>query len=148
MMISISDLDGKGSLKCLTLLHPVLNLNISTTAYQQVLAIVYHSTEGKMKIHTRMLIACQWRIPESKRTIADFNLTSGDLLLKHQTPSLVTQKKPSSSCLKQDQGWRLYLVKRFNMILNSMWGFLILREVAVIVAYMIWRMGIPIYYDT
>jgi len=37
---------------------------------------------------------------------------------------------------------------RFNMILNSMWGFLILCAVAVIVAYMIWRMGIPMYYDT
>ena len=35
------------------------------------------------------------------------------------------------------------------MILTSMWGFLILHAVAVIVAYiMIWRMGIPLYYDT
>jgi hypothetical protein len=59
--------------------------------------VLYHSTEGKIKIHTRILIACQWRIPESKRAIADFDLTSGDLLLKHQPPSLVTQKKPSSS---------------------------------------------------
>jgi hypothetical protein len=111
------DLDGNGSLKCLTLLSPVLNLNISTTAYQQVLVIVYHSTEGKIKIHTRMPIACQWRIPESKRAIADFILTSGDLLLKHQPPILVTQKKPSSSCLKRDQGCRLYLLKRCRLYL-------------------------------
>ena len=49
-----------------------------------------------MKIHTRMLIACQWRIPENKRTIADFNLTSGDLLLGHSKEAKLFMSKTRS----------------------------------------------------